>query len=580
MKVTNFEKWDMHHHINPKIYEDELRKLGIDKVNGLNHPKWSEKMMLKWMKELGMERVIMSISTPGVHFGDDFHSRKLCRKLNEYMASLVGKYPNKVGAFAVVPLPDVEGAIEELKYALDVLKLDGIGLLSNMNFNYLGNREFKKFYEEANKRNVTIYVHPTTPEIAMKYYLLNFTYFFRLDTTRSIIDFMRSGYHREFPNIKFLLSHGGGVLPAIFPTLIKTLKEENPNIEAEFEQWKPQLFADTATISYPDEMLPATFNFFGDKHIVFGSDLCWAQMNYKYFATQLGTLDIKHEQFNKVFKDNIKKALKAKEPVKHSPVHSIRPESYGEEKKNKIKYHYHCTPASVVEHIKKINSSFNSDNIKLWDTNKALSWMDKTHYDKIMISLDIPELWGLKDDDIIAVLRTYNESVAKIRKENPQKIGALGAIDFENVEHALKEIDYCLNNLKLDGICIYVKIVGKTYEEMFDDRLLKKLMEKRVPVLVHPKDSSGMPIFNENYLDSAVFAFSMLYLDKYEYLKKTNYILAHTAGVVRFLARLVGTMYYVDPQKHEARKGQAIVDIYITKKEKGVNYLKRIQIDD
>lgn len=206
--------------------------------------------------------------------------------------------------------------------------------------------------------------------------------------------------------------------------------------------------------------------------------------------------------------------------------------------------------------------------------------MDKTHYEKMMISLDIPELWGLKDDDITAVLRTYNESVAKIRKESPQKVEAFGAVDFENVEHALKEVDYCLNNLKLDGICIYVKMVGKTYEEMFDDRLLKKLMEAEVPVLVHPKASSGIPIFNVNYLDSAVFAFSMLYLDKYEYLKNTDYILTHTAGLVRFLARPVGIMYYVDPQKHESRKRQAFVDIFITKKETGANYLKNVKVDD
>lgn len=577
---VNYVKWDTHHHINPKIYEDELRNIGIDKINGMEHPKWSEKMMLKWMKELSIERVVMSISTPGVHFGNDSHSRRLCRKLNEYMADLVKKHQGKVGAFAVVPLPDVEGAVEELKYALDVLKLDGIGLLSNMNLNYLGNEKFRKFYEEAEIRNATIYIHPTAPEIATKYYLLNYTYFFKLDTTRTIIDFMRSGYHRDFPNIKFLLSHGGGVLPAIYPTLIKALKEENPNIEAEFEQWKSQIFVDTALISYPDEMLPTTFNFFGANHIVFGSDLCWAQMNYKYYTKKLGMLELTHEQFEKVFKNNIQRALEVKDPVKYSPVNNIRPESYGEDKKSKIKYHYHCIPANVVEHMKKVNPSFCGDKIELWDANKALSWIDKTHYEKIMISLDIPELWSLKDDDITAVLRTYNEAAAKIKKENPQKVEAFGAVDFENVEHALKEIDYCLNNLKLDGICIYVKLVGKSYEEMFDDRLLKKLMGTEAPVLVHPKDTSGMPIFNVNYLDSAVFVFSMLYLDKYKYLKNTDYILTHTAGLVRFLAQPVGNMYYVDPKNHKARKGQAIFDIYLKKKQTGINYLKNVRIDD
>lgn len=309
---AKYMKWDTHHHINPKIYEDELKHIGISKINGMKHPKWSEKIMLKWMDEIGIEKVIMSISTPGVYFGSDSHSRILCRKLNEYMAGLVKKHSGKIGAFAVVPLPDVDGAIEELKYALDVLKLDGIGLLSNINSNYLGNKNFRKFYEELDIRNAIIYIHPTAPEIATKYYLLNYTYFFKLDTTRTIIDFMRSGYHRDFSNIRFILSHGGGVLPAIYPTLIKGLKEENPKIEEEFEQWKSQLFVDTALISYPDEMLPTTLNFFGDNHIVFGSDLCWAQMNYKYYTKQLGTLKLTHEQFKKYLKITSRVSLELK----------------------------------------------------------------------------------------------------------------------------------------------------------------------------------------------------------------------------------------------------------------------------
>ncbi|MBF4692210.1 amidohydrolase family protein [Fusibacter ferrireducens] len=579
-KSANYLKWDTHHHINPKIYEDELRQMGIDKVNGLDHPKWSEKMMMKWMDEIGIERVFMSISTPGVHFGDDDHSRRFCRRLNEYMASVSKRHPDRVGAFAVVPLPDVEGAIEELKYALDVLKLDGIGLLSNLNLNYLGHEGFRRFYEEADKRNTVIYIHPTAPEIASKYYLLNYVYFFKLDTTRTIIDFMRSGYHRDFPNIKFLLSHGGGVLPAIYPTLIEAFKAENPNIEAEFEQWKSQLFVDNALISYSDEMLPTTFNFFGDNHVVYGSDLCWAQRSYKYYMKQFSMFNLNHGQFKKVFKDNVKSVFKSKESIEYSPVHNIKPESYGEEKKNRIKYHYHCMPKSVIEHLKSVNTSFCSDKIEPWNAKKVLNWMDKSHYEKVMLSLEIPDLWQLKDDAITSVLRTYNESVAEIRNKNPQKLGAFGAVDFENVEHALKEIDYCLNILKLDGICIYVKMVGKLYGEMFDDRLLKKLMLSGVPVLVHPKASSGMPIFNVNYLDSAVFAFAMLYMDQYEYLKHTDFILTHTAGLVRFLARPVGVMHYVDPHKHKARKGQALVDIYITQKETGAHYLKNVKIDD
>ena len=40
-------------------------------------------------------------------------------------------YPNHLGGFAALPLPDIDGALEELTYALDELKLDGVVLFSN-----------------------------------------------------------------------------------------------------------------------------------------------------------------------------------------------------------------------------------------------------------------------------------------------------------------------------------------------------------------------------------------------------------------------------------------------------------------
>jgi len=103
-KVNEFKKWDTHHHINPPFYVDHISKYGYQKVYGLPQPKWSEKIMFGWMDELNLEKVIMGISMPGVHFGDDAASRAISRKCNEYMAELIKKKPNRLGAFATVPL--------------------------------------------------------------------------------------------------------------------------------------------------------------------------------------------------------------------------------------------------------------------------------------------------------------------------------------------------------------------------------------------------------------------------------------------------------------------------------------------
>lgn len=82
---------------------------------------------------------------------------------------------------------------------------------------------------------------------------------------------------------------------------------------------------------------------------------------------------------------------------------------------------------------------------------------------------------------------------------------------------------------------------------MLDQRLLKKLEEVNVPVIIHPKQSSGAPLYNDNYLDSVAYIFSMIYEDYFEHLNKVNYIPTHTGGLLDFLSHPVNTMYYINP---------------------------------
>lgn len=577
MKSTlkEFKKWDTHHHINPPFYEEAVKKNGFDKVFGLNHPKWSPKKMFRWMDETNMERAVMSISTPGVHFGNDKESRKLCRRINNYMADLVKQYPKRLGAFAVVPLPDVNGAVEELKYAMDELKMDGIGLLSNMNLHYLGDKSFEPFFEEANKRNAVIYIHPTAPELGIQYHLLNYVYYFKLDTTKTIIDFMKSGYHKKYGNIKFILSHGGGVLPAIFPIMLEALKAENPFIQEEFETWRGQLFGDTSLISYADEMLPTALKFFGANHIIFGSDLCWAVQKYKYFINGLMTLNVSQEMLEDIFMNNTK-ALFSGDKIQYKPF-DIKPESESRKKSN-VDYHVHCNPENVLKIVAEKVSDFQMDNVDVWEMKGSEETVNSKAISKAMVSLDIPELWKMNPSDIRKTIRLFNDTAFSIRKKNPRKIGVLGAIDFDDVDSALEEIDYCIDKLKLEGICLYVTIVGKAYENMFDQRLLKKLESLNVPVLIHPKASKGLPIFNENYLDSVAYIFSLLYEDHFDHLMKVNYIPSHTGGLIDFLSHPVNSMHYIDPITHKPRIGKVIWDMLILKKEVVHDHFKEMII--
>src|SRR5690348_17251051 len=83
------------------------------------------------MDDASIDVAITSVSSPGVHVGDDARARSLARRCNELAGELIQARPDRFGGFAALPLPDVDGALEELSYAIDVLKLDGVVLFSN-----------------------------------------------------------------------------------------------------------------------------------------------------------------------------------------------------------------------------------------------------------------------------------------------------------------------------------------------------------------------------------------------------------------------------------------------------------------
>ena len=205
---------DVHHHILPDFFWRETND-GAHPVGGIAPPPWDEASALAFMDDAGIDVAVTSISTPGVHVGDDTRARSLARRCNELAATMMQKRPDRFGGFAALPLPDVDGALEELAYALDVLKLDGVVLFSNSNGVYLGDKRFEAVFEELERRSAVVFVHPTaSPDLAAHQLglpdsLIDFT----ADTTRVVAQMLYSNRFARTPSVKYIFSHAGGTVP-------------------------------------------------------------------------------------------------------------------------------------------------------------------------------------------------------------------------------------------------------------------------------------------------------------------------------------------------------------------------------
>jgi 6-methylsalicylate decarboxylase len=148
---------DVHHHLSSPAFIAEISGRRTGQVPLM---KWTAAQSLDDMDQGGVATSILSISEPSVFFGNFDSARKLARETNEFGAKLIADHPGRFGMFATVPLPDVEGSLREIEYALDTLKMDGICMMTDYQGKFLGDPAFQAVIAELNRRKAVVYTHP------------------------------------------------------------------------------------------------------------------------------------------------------------------------------------------------------------------------------------------------------------------------------------------------------------------------------------------------------------------------------------------------------------------------------------
>jgi predicted TIM-barrel fold metal-dependent hydrolase len=274
---------DVHHHFLPPFYKplvkDWMDKFatGVEAVMA-----WTPEASLAAMDEARVGRAVLSISSPGVSFGDAAQARDIARQCNAYAAALGDRHPDRFDFFAALPMPDVEGAIREAERGLTLKGARGVGLLSNYGGRYLGDAGFGPLFEWLNRRGAVVYVHPTdapccaglVPQLATP--LIEFP----VDTARTIASLLWSGTLSACPNVRFVFSHGGGALPMVAERVI-AMGFVDRSLLAKVPEGAPtalsRLYVDTASVTGPAAMA-ALQTWLPEGHILYGTDFPWGTL--------------------------------------------------------------------------------------------------------------------------------------------------------------------------------------------------------------------------------------------------------------------------------------------------------------
>ena len=272
---------DVHSHLITPEFVSSLEKEGRLMDEGFPLPKYDVYNHLKWMDEAGVETSVLTLAAPQPT------SAQTVRQTNEAAARIKKEHPGRFMFCAALPLPDVSKAIEEAKYALDVLKADGIKLATNVDGQYLGAPELDTLFSVLNERKAVVILHPHRPEpvnkqvmqqtpLAMQEYLS--------ETTRAVSNMISRNVLARYNNIKVIVPHCGAYLPLAIPRMksLTPVMQTNKMVgEIDYEANLRTLYYDLAGAHSP-EVIHMLLTITTPDHLLYGSD-------YPYVAPQVLT---------------------------------------------------------------------------------------------------------------------------------------------------------------------------------------------------------------------------------------------------------------------------------------------------
>jgi predicted TIM-barrel fold metal-dependent hydrolase len=263
---------DVHFHLLPPQYVTEAPST----ANEVRPFGRTPEAMLEDMDRSGLATGMLSFPTPSYWFSGVEAGRHLARFCNDYYAAVVQRHPKRFGLFAgVPPLGDTEGVLREIAYAYDSLGADGIAVTTSYGGNYLGDAAFDPVWQELNRRKAVVFVHPVNPACctAVNDGVTAGYGEWPFDTARTVMSLWVRDALTEWPNIRFIFSHGGGGLPMIADRIDKFGRpgpKGSPPVHDALT-FISKLYFDVANAAGPSA-LPAVRGMADPRHVLFGSD--------------------------------------------------------------------------------------------------------------------------------------------------------------------------------------------------------------------------------------------------------------------------------------------------------------------
>ena len=268
---------DIHCHMIPDSYLEAVKAHGMEMDEGFPIPEWNVTAHLQFMDEAGIRTSVLTMPAPQPYFGDGAESAAICRKFNQEAAALKALYPGRFLFCAALPLPDVERALEEARYALEVLGADGVKLATNSYGQYLGDEALEPLMAYLNSRKAVVITHPHKPSAVNDKLIAAVplaSYEYLAETTRAILNMVAHDVLVRYPDLKVVVPHCGSFLPNALPRfkgLMPVMVAQGYMKPVDVDANLSRLYYDLAGAA-TDEAIESLLAITEPSHILYGSD--------------------------------------------------------------------------------------------------------------------------------------------------------------------------------------------------------------------------------------------------------------------------------------------------------------------
>lgn len=240
----------------------------------------------RMMDEFENYRQILSVASPPIEAVDPDDSEYLAKVLNDELAALVQKYPNRfVGAACSLPMNKPDAAARELERAIKDLKLCSLQIFSNVLGKPLDLPEFRPIFEIMSRHNLPILLHPARSRKHADYtsekdskYLIWQVFGWPYETTAAMTRIVFGGVLDDYPNLKIICHHTGAMVP-FFQGRIQSMyrmleplvvEERGRPMKKPIIEYFRSFYGDVSTFTAAS--IECAVDFFGVDHILFGTD--------------------------------------------------------------------------------------------------------------------------------------------------------------------------------------------------------------------------------------------------------------------------------------------------------------------